>query len=324
MAKSNDKRGRNASRPKDIPKKGWWDILLRVKDEQSKDNLSIVGAGVAFYWFLAIFPAMAATVSIYGLAADPEQLQRQIESLSSVMPEQAFQILQNQLTTVVSHSGGALGLGVVTGILLTIWSSNKGMKALMTALNIVYDEEEGRGFFKLNAISLLLTVCTIVFGLLAISLIIAIPALMAMISVPSSIQAIFTYLRWPLLGILLVLALAAAYHFCPDRDRPKWRWVSWGSVAATVLWLLMSILFSFYVANFGSYSKTYGSMGAVIILMMWFFLSAYIVLLGGELNAEMEHQTRKDSTVGRPEPMGRRGAYVADTPGEKRAESQPG
>lgn len=317
--KSNDARGRHGSGAGEIQRKGWWDILLRVKNEQSKDNLSIVGAGVAFYWFLAAFPALAAAVSIYGLAADPEQLQRQIESLSKVMPQQAFQLLQDQLDTLVQHSGGALGLGMIVGILLTIWSANKGMKAMVTALNIVYNEAESRGFIKLNAVSLLLTFCAIIFGLMAISLVIAVPALMGMLNLPATIQVLFIYLRWPLLGIFLIFGLAAAYHFCPDRDNPKWRWISWGSVTATFLWLLVSILFSVYVANFGSYSKTYGSMGAVVILLMWLYLSAYIILLGAELNAETEHQTQKDSTVGRPQPMGLRDAYVADTAGEGRA-----
>lgn len=316
---SGDERGREASRPSDIPRKGWGDILLRVKDEQSRDNLSIVSAGVAFFWFLSVFPALAAAVSIYGLAADPQQLQRQIEGLSGVMPQEAYQILRDQLMTVVQHSGGALGLGVIAGILLTLWSANKGMKALVTALNIVYDEEENRGFIKLNAISLLLTLCAIVLGLVAISLVIAVPALMGSLNLPETIQAVFTYLRWPLLAVFLIIALAVGYRFCPDRASPKWRWVSWGSVVATLLWLLVSILFSLYVANFGSYAKTYGSMGAVIILLMWFYLTAYVILIGGELNAEMEHQTRKDTTTGRPRPMGSREAYVADTSGERRA-----
>ena len=286
--------------------------------EQSKDNLSITAAGVAFYWFLAVFPALAAAVSIYGLVADPGKLQRQVDSLGSIMPQAAYQILQDQLTAVVQHSGQALSLGMVFGILLTIWSSNKGMNALITALNIVYDEEESRGFIKLNAISLLFTFCAILLGLLAVSLVIAVPALIGFLNLPETVQTGLTLLRWPLLGLFLIFGLALAYRFCPDRDSPKWRWVSWGSVGATVLWLAGSVLFSLYVANFGSYNETYGTMGAVAILLLWFFMTSYVMLLGAELNAEMEHQTRKDSTVGRPEPMGRRGAYVADTTGESR------
>ncbi|MCK9274860.1 MAG: YihY/virulence factor BrkB family protein [Syntrophales bacterium] len=266
--------------------------LVSVKDKQSKDNLSIVAAGVAFYWFLAIFPAIAAAVSIFGLVADPQELQRQIESLSGVMPQQAYQILRTQLETIVRHSGGALGLGAIAGILLTLWSANKGMKALITALNIVYNEEESRGFIKLNALSLLMTFCAIALGLIAIISVIAIPAIMSLLNLTSVFDIAFSYLRWPLLGLFLILGLALAYRFCPDRKSAEWNWFSWGSVSATVLWLAASILFSFYVANFGSYSKTYGSMGAVIILLLWFFITSYIVLLGGELNVQKEDRTK--------------------------------
>ncbi len=317
--KTASERGRDASRPREIPRKGWKDILFRVKDEQSKDNLSMIAAGVAFYAFFAIFPALAAAVSIYGLVADPQQLQSQIDALSGVMPQEAYRIVRDQLVSFVESSGRTFGIGAIIGILLTLWSANKGMKALMTALNIVYDEEESRSFIKLNAISLLLTICAIFLGLIAIAFVIAVPALIGILNLSGTIQAMLTYLRWPLLGIFIVFALAAAYRFCPDRDSPKWRWVSWGSVSATVLWLVISILFSVYVSNFGNFGKTYGSMGAVIILLMWFYLTSYIVLLGGELNAEMEHQTRKDSTKGRPRPMGRREAYAADTLGESRS-----
>ncbi|MFZ0135068.1 MAG: YihY/virulence factor BrkB family protein [Desulfobacterales bacterium] len=316
--KNEDSRGRRASRPREIPRKGWGDVLLRVKDEQSDDNVSIIAAGVAFYWFLAIFPALAAAVSIYALAADPAQLQQQIDTLGTVLPPEAYRILQAQLTTLVQHSGGALGLGMIFGILLTIWSANKGMKALITALNIVYDEQERRGFIMLNAVSLLFTFCAILLGLVAISLLIAVPALIGLVGFSGTLRALLTYLRWPLLGVFLAFGLALAYRFFPDRDAPKWRWVSWGSISATLLWLAGSVLFSLYVANFGSFGKTYGSMGAVAILLLWFYLTAYVILLGAELNAEMEHQTREDSTVGRPEPLGRRRAYVADTTGESR------
>lgn len=318
-AEPENDRGRNASRPREIPRKGWWDILVRIKDEQSKDNLTIISAGMAFYAFLSVFPALAAGVSIYALAADPSRLQRRIDALSGVMPLEGYEILREQLTAVVQNSGGALGLGLITGILLTIWSANKGMKALITALNIVYGEEETRGFFKLNAISLLLTFCAIILGLIAITFVIAVPAFIRMLDLFGTPQIFFAYLRWPLLGISLISALSLVYRFCPNRNSAKWRWISWGSVVATLLWLLVSALFSVFVSNFGNYNKIYGSMGAVIVLLMWFFLTSYIILLGAELNAEMEHQTAKDSTTGRPKPMGSRGAYVADTLGEKQS-----
>ncbi len=292
--------------------------MLRVKDEQKRDNLSVVAAGVAFYSLLAIFPALAAAVSIYGLVADPAQLQQQLQSMSQMLPQQAYQILDQQLSSLVQQSGGALGLGVAVGIFIALWSATKGMKALITALNITYDEEERRGFFKLTGLALLLTLGAIVFFLISMALIIAVPALLGNLGLPGFLHAIVNYLRWPLLALFVIVALAVLYRLGPNRDEPRWHWVSWGAVIGTALWIVASVLFSIYVSNFGSYNKTYGSMGAVIILLMWFFLTAYAVLIGAEFNAEMEHQTRRDTTRGETRPIGRRDAHVADTVGRKR------
>lgn len=311
------RRGREAEKPRQIPRPGWRDIVLRVKDEQKKDNLSIVAAGVAFYSLLAIFPALAAAVSIYGLVADPAQLQQQLQSLSQILPQQAYQILDQQLSSLVQQPQQALGIGVAVGILLALWSAAKGMKALITALNITYEEEESRGFFKLNGLALLLTGGALLFFLISIALIVAIPILINFLGLPMWIEALVNYLRWPLLALFVIVALAILYRSGPSRDQPRWQWVSWGAVIATVLWQIVSVLFSLYVANFASYNKTYGAMGAVIILLMWFFLTAYAVLIGAEFNAEMEHQTRKDTTKGEERPLGRRGAHMADTVGRK-------
>ncbi|MFA5516629.1 MAG: YihY/virulence factor BrkB family protein [Desulfuromonadales bacterium] len=311
-------RGRQARKPGEIPKQGWRDVVLRVKDEQKRDNLSVVAAGVAFYSLLAIFPALAAAVSIYGLVADPAQLQQQLQSLSQMLPQQAYQILDQQLSSLVRQSGQALGLGVALGILVALWSANKGMKALITSLNITYNEKEKRGFFKLNGLALLLTFGAIVFFLISMALIVIVPALLGNIGLPSFIHGLVNYLRWPLLAFFVIVALAVLYHMGPSRDRPRWQWVSWGAIIGATLWIVASILFSVYVANFGSYNKTYGSMGAVIILLMWFFLTAYAVLIGAEFNAEMEHQTRRDTTRGEARPMGHRNARAADTVGRKR------
>jgi membrane protein len=312
-----EERGRQASKPGDIPAPGWRDILLRVKNEQKKDNLSIVAAGVAFYLILAIFPALAAMVSIYGLVADPADVQNQLGTVAPLLPPEAYRILDQQLTQIVSGSGGALGLGVVLGIILALWSAAKGMKAMITALNIAYDEEEGRGFFKLNALALLLTLGGILFVLVTLGVILALPALLEAVGLPGILEPLVNFLRWPLLAGCVMVALALLYRFAPNRDRPRWHWVSAGSVVATLLWIAVSALFSVYVSRFGNYNETYGSMGAVIILLMWFFLTAYMFLLGAELNAEMEHQTREDTTSGEPTPMGKRGARMADTLGPK-------
>ncbi len=308
-------RGRSARKPSSIPKPGWRDILLRVKDEQGRDNVSILSAGVAFYSLLAIIPALAAMVSIYGLVFDPSGIQQQLSMLLGILPQAAYDLLQSQLQRLAESSGGALSLGLIVGLLLSIWSAAKGMRALITALNIAYDEEEKRGFLKLNLMALLLTFCGIIFVLLSLSLIAALPALFGSLGLSGTMQTVVSLSRWPILALLIMVGLALIYRFAPYREKPRFRWVSWGALAATLLWIIVSLLFSYYVANFGSYNKTYGSMGAIVILLMWFFLTAYVVLMGAELNAEMEHQTGKDSTSGTPQPMGQRGAHVADTLG---------
>lgn len=309
-------RGREAARPREIPRSGWRDILLRVKDDISKNNLSMIAAGVAFYALLAIFPALAALVSIYGLIAEPADVQSQLQAVGGILPQEAQRIIEGQLTRVVTSSGTALSLGVALGLLLTVWSATAGTKALMTAMNFAYEEQETRSFLKFNALALALTLGGLIIGVIVIALVVAMPALLGSLGLGSLAQTLVSLLRWPLLAVVAMLALAAVYRFGPARRNPKWRWVTWGAIAATVVWLVGSIAFSIYIANFADYNKTYGSMGAVIILLMWFYVSAFVVLLGAALNAEMEHQTEEDSTVGRPRPMGKRGAHVADTVGE--------
>ena len=314
-----DGRGRSAERPSDIPKRGWRDVALRVKDELSTDNISHIAAGVAFYWLLAMFPAAAALISIYGLVADPVQLEQQILQLSGVMPDYVRELLRQQLDGVVAGNNGALGLAAAAGILFSLWSAAKGVKALIVALNIAYDEEEKRGFVKLNLVALGLTLGMILFVALALGLLIALPAVIDLLPFGELGRMLALWGRWPLLFAGMVVAMAVLYDVAPSRDRPRWRWVSWGAVSATALWLIASIVFSIYVSNFGSYNETYGSVGAIIFLLMWFWISAFLVLLGAELNAELEHQTERDTTKGPPEPRGARGAYVADTVGEAKS-----
>jgi len=310
-------RGRAADTPREIPAAGWRDVLWRVKDAMSKDNLSLVAAGVAFYALLAIFPAIAALVSIYGLLADPQTVEQQLAATSQVLPEDARSIIEEQLTRVTAGASAALSLGAIVSLLLALWSANKGTQSLITALNIVYHEEEKRSFVWLTLISLGLTLGIILFLIIGLAAIAVMPALFGSLGLPEDIRRLASWLRWPILGIGFVIALSVFYRLAPSRDEARWRWVSWGAVLATVLWLIGSALFSWYVANFGSYNETYGSIGAVVVLMMWFWLSALIVLLGAELNAEMEHQTERDTTRGPERPMGERGAYVADTGGEQ-------
>lgn len=311
-------RGREASNPAQIPKRGWKDILLRVKAEISDDNMSIVAAGVAFYLLLAIVPAMAAFVAIYGLFSDPQSIGTQLDALGNVLPEDARRMLEEQLTRLASRSGRALGLGAAIGLLVSLWSAMNGTKALITALNVAYDEREKRGFLKLNLIALVLTLGVMAFVVVALALIAVIPALLQFVGLGEVVEWTVQILRWPLILVVLLLVLAALYRWAPAREEARWSWVSPGALCAGVLWLLGSIGFSLYVSFVADYDATYGSLGAVVVLLMWMYISTYAVLLGAETNAEIERQTRKDTTEGPPQPMDSRGAYAADTLGEAR------
>lgn len=318
QAATGDTRGRGATRPRDIPKRGWRDIAVRVKDQLSEDNVDMIAAGVAFYLFFAIFPALLAALSIYGLFANPEQVTQQIEALAAYLPAQAQQIITDQLTRIAQASGQALGWGVGIGILIALWSAMKGIKALMTAFNITYDESEDRGFLKFNLIAFGLTLFILVFGLVVLVVIAVIPPLLSALDLEASMHWIVTLARWPILFVLVMTVLAVLYRFAPSRARPRWGWATAGAFVATALWLLASLAFSLYVSNFADYNQMYGTLAAVVILLFWFYISSYVVLLGAELNSEMERQTRRDTTTGEEKPMGQRRAYAADTVAEDR------
>jgi membrane protein len=265
---------------------------------------------------LPSFPALAAFVSTYGLLVSPSELQNDLKTVESILPPQTADLIQSQLARIVSSQSSQLGWGLLGSLVLALWSASKGMKAMIEAMNITYDEEEKRGTIKLNLVAISLTLGAIVAVIVFLGLIAVLPALLGSLGLGDTVQALLAYLRWPLLAVAAILAIAVLYRYGPSRDHPQWKWVSWGAVVATVLWLVGSSLFSIYVSNFGSYDTTYGSLGVVVILMMWFFLSAYSILLGSEINAEMEHQTAKDTTTGAGRPRGERGAYVADTVGQ--------
>jgi len=308
-------RGREAESPHEIPAKGWRDIGLRVKREASRDNLSVIAAGVAYYFFLAIFPALAAVILIYGLFADPSAVQHNIASLSAI-PSDVRDMLSQQLTNLARQSSGSLSAGVAVSILFAVWSATKGVKALITSLNIAYDEQERRGFLRRTAVTLLFTLGMIGLGAFAVVLVAVFPAAVNRIGLPDVVATVIQWARWPILAAAVLLGLALLYRYGPSREHARWRWVSWGSAIGTAVWLAASAGFSFYVSHFGSYNKTYGSVAAIVILLTWFLLSAYVVIFGAELNGEMEHQTAKDTTTGAPQPLGRRGAHYADTIGD--------
>ncbi len=305
--------GHEADDPSDIPRRGWMQIAKRVGARISRDNLSIIAAGVAFYAFLAIPSALTALVALYGLAFDPQDVQRQIASLNGALPGEAVQLIGQQLQTMTSQPRSTLGIGLIVAVLVAIWGARSAMSTFVTALNVAYAEDEKRGFFRFQATAFALTAVAVVFAVLSIALVAVLPAAIDLLPFGEFGKTVASVIRWPVLLVLITIGLATIYRYAPSRNEPKWRWVSWGAAVATVLWIVGSALFSLYVGQFASYNKTYGSLGAVVVLMMWLYLSAFAVLLGAELNAELEHQTARDTTAGRPKPMGRRGAWAADT-----------
>jgi len=307
-------RGRDAIRPDEIPKAGWKDIALRVKDEIETDHVAVVSAGVAFFGLLAAFPAIAALMSIAGLVLDPSTIETQLASITAALPEEAAAIVTEQAAEVAGSTGA--GFAAAAGVLLSLYGAAKGMKTLMEGMNIAYDEDEDRGFIMKNLVALALMLLSIVGVVVALGFTVVVAALIGRLGLPEIVHTIILIGRWPVLGLLTMVGLAVLYRYGPSREEPEWRWVSVGAVVATVLWVLGSIGFSIYVANFGNYNETYGTLGGVIILLTWLWLSAFIVLLGAELNAEMEHQTARDTTTGHDEPRGERGAVKADTVGQ--------
>jgi len=308
-------RGRDATKPTHIPLKGWKDILWRTYEQIGEDRLLAVAAGVVFYGLLALFPAITALVSSYALFVDPKSINDHMGFLSTFLPEGSFSIVQDQVNRVLSKGDMKLSGAFVISLALALWSANGGMKAIIDALNVVYDEKEKRGFIKLNAVSLTFTIGGVVAILIAGVLVIAAPVALQMLGMGSQTELLINFGRWPALAILLLLALAVLYRYAPSRRSPQWRWISVGSVVATLTWMVASGLLSYYLSNFGHYDATYGSLGAAIALMIWMWMSTIVILLGAELNSEIEHQTIADSTTGSPKSLGNRGARMADTVG---------
>jgi membrane protein len=291
------------------------DVLWRAWGEVGEANLFLIAGGVTYALILALFPGLAALVSLYGLVFDPSQIEQQIGALSSILPAQTQELLSQQLHSLVAASSGALGFGAVVGILLALWSASRGMSGIITALNIAYEEKERRGFFKLNLIALGLTLGLLAGGVIVITLIGVLPAAAQFLAIGAGTKWVLLLVQWPLLVVLMMFGLAVLYRYAPDRDKPQWRWVSQGAIAATILWIIASIGFTVYV---NSYDKTYGSLGGVVVLLTWLYLSTLVLLFGAAINAQSEKQTRYDSTEGPPRPMGERDARAADTLGESR------
>lgn len=268
----------------------WWTILTHTWQRMSKDNLSGLAAGAAFYALLGIFPTLTALVSLYGLVADPNMVARQVTMMEGILPPEVVKLVATWIEIFVQGPPSRFGIGLIVSMLFAFWSAWSATSILMTAIHICYGEEEKRGFVRFNLHAVALTGGLALFGIAALVLVAVLPAALAFLPVPDAWGDVIALVRWPILAGIVIIALAIIYHYAPDRARPKWRWVSWGAVVATTLWILGSVAFTIYVSKVGNYDRTYGSLGAVIILLLWLDLSAYITLIGAELNAEIDRQ----------------------------------
>lgn len=308
-------RGRDAGSPTQIPASGWRDVFIRAFRRIGQDRLTLTAAGVAFYGLLAAFPLIAAAIALWGLAASPEQLASAMHDAYETMPPQAASILDDQASRIVADEGGGTTTAAILGLLVSFYLGSRGVSALIEGLNIASNEREKRGFIKTNLVAILLTVGLILGALVAVALVAVAPAVLGSLPIGDAANVAIRVLRWPVLFIGALAALAVIYRFGPSRAKPRLQWVTPGALFAALAWLLASAGFSIYVANFADYNATYGALGGVVILLMWIWLSALVVLIGQEINVEAERQTRRDSTVAPDKPIGERGAWAADTLG---------
>ncbi len=307
-------RRRHAQTTAQIPPAGWRDVALRVFHGISENRITTISGGVTFFVLLALFPGLAGLISLYGLFADSTTVAQHLNSLDGILPEGGMQILRDQLEQLTSQPPQKLGFATLASLAISLWSANGGIKAMFEGLNAVYEENEKRSFIKLNAISLALTLAAVAFVIASLLTITVVPKLLSFLDL-SGISEIVNYARWPVLLVVSSLMIAVVYRFGPSREQPQWRWISPGSIFAAVTWIAASLLFSWYTAHFGSYNKTYGSLGAAVGFMTWIWISTMVILIGAKINAELEHQTVADTTAGTPAPRGERGARMADTVG---------
>ena len=307
-----DPYGRDATRPDHIPLKGWWQVAQRVWVESGRDNLTVVSAGCAFYALFAVFPSLSALIALYGLTTNPASVEQQFDMLSSVLPPQAYGIVIEQISHLTESSNTSLGWGLTLSLGLAVWSVSNLTQAMFAALNIAYEEPERRSLLRFYLSAFAFAVLGLLSGVVMLFAIVYVPILFAYAGYSHAFELLVKVARWPLLALVVLTFLALLYRYGPCRRSAKWRWVSVGSLFATVMWLIASAGFSFYVSNFAHYDRTYGSLGAVIVLLFWLYISFYIVLVGAEINAELELQTAQDTTRGRSRPPGKRGAFVAD------------
>lgn len=316
--------GRDANSPHEIPSAGWLDIAFRLKERFGDDRVTLVAAGVAFYMFLAMSPAIAAVVSVYGLVASPEAIAEHLTMVAGFMPEAALEIVEGEVIRIAAQSAESLGLTLVAGVIFAIWSANRGMLALLQGLNIAFDERERRGILLRHAIALGLTSAGVVGVVLLFAAVGLVPLVLSYMPIGGTPEILVTAVIWAVVATFSTIALAIIYRVGPSRMNARWQWVSWGSAVTVALIVAVSILYSWYLTNVADLSQTYGSLSALIGLLLWLWLLNMLVLMGAELNAEIEHQTGVDSTVGADRPMGERGARMADRLGRTRSQINAG
>lgn len=312
-------RGRNADAPTEVPPRGWKDIALRTFREIGEDQVTLIAAGVTYYMLLALVPAITAFVSVYGLFADPATVREHVQLLAGIVPAGGLSIINDQLERLAAQDAPTLGFALLLSLAIALWSANAGAGALFQAMNVAYEEDEKRNFFVTTALSLAFTLAGVVGALVMVAVVVALPLVLGFLGLGEGFEWIVQGAGYLLLVGVLLAGLAALYRFGPSRRQARWRWITPGALVAVVAILVVSILFSWYAANFANFDKTYGSLGALIGMLTWMWLTMTAVIAGAELNAEIEHQTARDSTVGRQRPMGARDAVVADTlgaPGE--------
>jgi len=296
-----------------MPGPAWKDVLLRTWKQQSEDNISLVAAGVAFYGFLALVPLLGAVVLTYGIAADPQTVLSNVQSLTSVLPQDVSKLIGEQLMSVVQTSGGKKGFGLLFALAVSVWGARNAASSLITALNIAYEEEEKRSTIRVNLMALSITAGAVLMAVVALLAITATGYLRELLPhLPAVLIILGKIVSYVLLFLGAAAAAATLYRYAPDRRKAKWQWITPGSLFAALAWLALTLGFGIYVANFGNYNKTYGSLATVVILVTWMYFSAYVFLLGAELNSELEHQTAVDTTEGTSKPLGQRGAWSAD------------
>ena len=307
-------KGRQADTPAEIPAQGWKEIALRTWKEASKDNVSLVAAGVAFYGFLAMVPLLGATVLTYGLIASPETVLHNVQSMATAMPQDVAKLIGDQLLNVVKTSGGKKGAGLVLALAIALWGARNAAGSIVIALNIAYEEKEKRGWLKVTLLSLQITVAAVLLALAGAAAIGVMARLASVLPALGGVGVIVgKIMAYVLLGAIAAAAAATLYRYGPSRVRAKWTWITPGSLFFAVGWVVLTLGFGFYVSRFGKYNVTYGSLGGVIVLVTWLYLSSFVLLYGAELNSEIEHQTARDTTADQGEkPLGDRGAWSAD------------